>query len=368
MTSREASSDATPLIGLFIPTLSDGGAERVVVNLARGLHERPEVDVELIVVRAVGPRLAEVPGDLPLVELGGARTSLALPALVRHLRRNRHAALVSSLPPANAVATAACRLARTGTRSVVTQHTNVTHDPPPPLPIGHLIAKHAYPRADLVVAVSDGVGEDLVTHGTPRARLVTIYNPVVTPELRALSQLPVEHPWLLDGGGPVIVSVGRLASSKDHRTLLQAMRLVNEERPVRLVILGEGPERAPLEALRGQLGLDEVVDLPGFVANPYPIMRAAQLVVSASRREGLPTVLIEAMYCGTPVVSTDCPSGPREVLHDGDFGSLVPMSDSRALADAINAGLDRPVPAPAQSWAPFTTKRAVDRYLELVLS
>jgi glycosyltransferase involved in cell wall biosynthesis len=155
---------------------------------------------------------------------------------------------------------------------------------------------------------------------------------------------------------------------KDFPTLLRAFAQLRQTRHARLLILGEGEERQMLEALSARLGVNEDVSLPGFVENPYPYMVNASVFALSSRWEGLPTVLIEVLYCGTPVVATDCPSGPREILRSGEIGRLVPMEEPAALAEAIAATLDANGPQPSrESWQPYTLETVVDQYVDLLL-
>jgi glycosyltransferase involved in cell wall biosynthesis len=202
----------------------------------------------------------------------------------------------------------------------------------------HLI-KIFYPWADAIVANSRGVAEDLMKlTGLPRDKIQVIYNPVVTPELFAKAEEPLDHPWFRPGEPPVILGVGRLTQQKDFPTLIRAFALVRKERPARLMILGEGEERPKLEALVRELRLEEDVALPGFVENPYKYMKRAAVFVLSSKWEGLPTVLIEALALGTQVIATNCPSGLEEVLEGGRWGRLVSVGDFAGLAQAI---LDR---------------------------
>jgi glycosyltransferase involved in cell wall biosynthesis len=204
------------------------------------------------------------------------------------------------------------------------------------------LARIFYPTARAVIAVSQGVADDLARLiGPGRARLVVIPNPVVTPDLLRLAGEAPDHPWLGPGQPPVILAAGRLAPQKDYPTLIRAFAALVEGQDMRLIILGEGPERPALEALVGDLGLSGRVDLPGFRGNPFAYMAKARLFVLSSAWEGLPGVLIQAMACGTPVVSTDCPSGPREILVEGRLGPLVPVGDIAALAEAMARTLDR---------------------------
>jgi glycosyltransferase involved in cell wall biosynthesis len=179
----------------------------------------------------------------------------------------------------------------------------------------------------------------------PLERITVIYNPVFTPDLLHKAQEPVDHPWFAPAGLPVILGVGRLAEQKDFFTLIRAFALVRQHRPARLIIVGEGPDRPGLEALARELGVADDVSLPGFSTNPYAYMRQADVFVLSSLFEGLPAVLVEALAVGVPIVSTRCPHGPEEILQDGICGPLVPVGDAAAMADAICATLDAPLPA-----------------------
>jgi glycosyltransferase involved in cell wall biosynthesis len=246
---------------------------------------------------------------------------------------------------------------------------NIPPSPSATLRFAYRLVPLLYPRASQIIAVSDGVADDLSRFsGVERNRIDVVQNPVVTPELAALADEPVDHPWFSPGEPPVILGVGRLSDQKDFATLLRAFALVRAKRPARLVILGEGGYRAELEQLVTQLGIGADVDLPGFAGNPFSYMSKASLFVLSSKFEGLPGALIEAMACGTPVVATDCPSGPREILEDGSLGGLVPVGDPESLAAAIGHALDQPTP-PGRlraKAAEYTVDRAVSRYLALL--
>ena len=207
-----------------------------------------------------------------------------------------------------------------------------------------MFGRRWYRRATAVVAVSDGVADDLArTTGLPRAQITTVHNGLDLDLVRRRAPERPEHPWL-DGasGPPVILAVGRLEPQKDFATLLDAFALLRRLKPARLIVLGEGRERERLQAKARDLGLGGEVDLPGVSLNPYPYMARAALFALSSRWEGFPNVLLEALACGCPVVSTDCLAGPREILENGMFGRLVPVGDATALAEAMAATLDAP--------------------------
>jgi len=332
-------------VAFFLPSLGGGGAERMILNLARGFAERG-FKVDLVLARAEGPYLSQVPSEARVVDLGARRVLYALPGLVHYLRRERPQAMLSTLSHANIVALWARVIGRVPTRLVIreanTTRISVSGGPPLRRRLIPVFMRLFYLGADAVVANSFGVAEDLAKLGVPPDKIKVIYNPVVTPELFAKAEESVDHSWFRPDEPPVILGVGRLTKQKDFPTLIRAFALVRKERLARLMILGEGEERPKLEALVRELGLKEDVVLPGFVDNPYKYMKRAGVFVLPSLWEGLPNVLIEALALGTPVVATDCPGGSREILEGGKWGKLVSVGDVEALADAIVAVLSNP--------------------------
>ena len=200
-------------------------------------------------------------------------------------------------------------------------------------------------HSDHIVAVSEGVSHSVSSKtGVPKERITTIYNPVVTSRLAVLSREVPAHPWLTGGGPPVILSAGRFVPVKDFPTLIRAFQKLSMVTPARLILLGDGSQRKDMTALVRRLDLEDRVSMPGWVDNPYAFMARASLFATSSRMEGLPTVLIEALACGCPCVSTDCPSGPAEILEGGRIGRLVPIGDVEALAEAMRLTLEDPPP------------------------
>jgi glycosyltransferase involved in cell wall biosynthesis len=357
-------------IALFLPSLVGGGAERVMVNLAQGMTERG-LAVDVVVAAAEGPLVAQLPSKARLIDLRAGRVLRSLGPLSGYLRRERPRAVVSSMGHANLVALWAARLAPGRTPVLATVHNTMSRSTPQQGLMAGLwpyLLRTFYPWASAIVAVSRGAADDLAqTSGIPRDRIEVVYNPVITPELMAQARRRPEHPWFADGAPPVVVAVGRLTRQKDFPTLVRAFAEVRQGRNLRLLILGEGEERPALEALTRELGVADDVSLPGFRDDAMACMGRAALFVLSSAWEGLPTVLIEAMAAGTRVVSTDCPSGPREILQDGRLGALVPVGDAGSLARAMADGLDRPMPpVPPDALQPFTRDAAVDHYLRLI--
>lgn len=368
-----------PDVALFVPSLYGGGAENVMVNLAAGLVARG-LEVDVVAVRAEGAYLADVPSRACLIDLKARGVLRSLPALVRYLRHNRPRMLVSTLNSANCVAIVAKRLAGVSTHAVVRQSNTLSRTLADGA--GGLRQRTArwltaglvlrlYRQADGIIAVSDGVALDLARAlSVPLSRIHVAPNPIVTPELLRQARAPLDHPWFPPGAPtapPVVLGAGRLTRQKDFATLLRAVADVRRERPCRLVILGEGPERPALEALAAHLGIADAVELPGFVRNPFAYMARAAVFVLSSAWEGLPGVLIQALACGTPVIATDCDSGPAEILAGGRFGRLVPVGDVAALARAVALELSAPKLAPSrEAWAPFTQDVAVEQYLRVM--
>jgi glycosyltransferase involved in cell wall biosynthesis len=314
-----------------------------------------------------------------------------LPDFVHYLRQAHPTVVLAALTPANLVAVWAQLLADIPMRVIISEHNTLSQMIAeraafwrwrflPPL------LKRVYAHADGIIAVSDGAADDLAqSTGLSRACITTIYNPVVTPDLLEQTRAPLDHAWFAARAAPVVLGVGRLAKQKDFPTLLRAFARVLKTRAVRLIILGEGPERERLESLAQQLGIAAKVELPGFVDNPFAYMARAKVFVLSSRYEGFGNVLVEAMACDCPVVSTDCPRGPAEILghaHTGQehskncpsSGLLVPVGDELALANAMLTVLVAPfghVDDAARERrhsraAQFSVEHAVDRYLEVL--
>lgn len=355
-------------VALYMQSFAGGGAERVMVNLAAGLAARG-LHVDLIVARSEGPYLSLVPPDVRLIDLHSRRSLTSLPGLARYLRRERPDALLAAMGTSNLIALGARTLARFRGRVVLSVHINLSvHYKNAEGVAGRLfplLFRWLYPTADAIVAVSEEAALDLrQAFRLPPDRVRMIYNPVVSPGLLLKMAEPVEHSWFAPGQPPVVLSVGRLCPQKDYLTLIRAFARVQAQTSARLVILGEGPDRAALEAAVIELGLTDAVSLPGFVLNPYAYMARSATFALSSRWEGLPTVLIEALACGARVVSTDCPSGPREILRDGLYGTLVPVGDPAALAAALEASLQaRGGPAvPEESWTVFEADYAAADY------
>jgi len=340
----------------------------MVLRLAQGLASRG-IPTDLVVFARRGELVEELGDAVNLVDLGGLRASRSLIALVRYLRQRQPAALLVTLQHTTIVTAAALRLAGARTRMVIREanHLGVTFRRHPRVQRGARVraTRWAYRQARLVTAVSEGVAEEVrgfLGRGAPP--VVVRPNPVIGGEFTAAVAEKPEHKWLAEDGRtwPVIVTAGRLVKQKDHATLLRAFARVRSIHDARMVIFGEGPERSALERLAHELGIADAVDMPGFERRVLPALRAADLFVLASRWEGMPGALIQAMACGTPVVSTDCASGPAELLAGGLWGRLVPIGDPAAMAAALVDGIEGRVPPPPdEAVQRYHVTDAVDR-------
>lgn len=363
-------------VAFFLPTLEGGGAERVMLNLSQGLRDR-NTRVDFVLAQVEGELVNQVPQGVRLIGLNPlrlpwGRTFAALPLLVRYLRRAKPEVLLTASDRANLVGIVACKLALTETKAVVTIHRLFSRQTRGLnwlyVHCIEFLARRLYRSAERIVAVSRGAAAELATLlGIPESRISVVYNPVLTADLAARARQPFNHPWFSPDSPPVVLSVGRLEDPKDFTTLIRAFAVLRENHEARLLILGEGPQRAGLTDLVRQLGLEREVAMAGFAQNPYPYMSRAAALVLSSRSEALPTVLIEALFLGTPVVSTDCPSGPGEILRGGRYGRLVQVGDKNGMVLALQEVLTTPrVASSKESWQAYTVPFAARKYIEVI--
>lgn len=398
-------------IALVLPNLAGGGAERSLLTVAGGLIERGH-NVDLVLFGSKIHYPTEVPENAHLFVVDNqpddltkdrashilARiTQLPVPSkphdwlrimrafkwdplclpdsrLVRYTRavtaymnRQRPDCVVPSLPRAKIATLLACRVLATHTPVVPTIR-NVLEA----RRRGHIRRyRRLFGQASHFVCVSQGVADGLVKQlRVSGKRVSTIYNPVVTAALGVQMEQAAHHPWMNDSDAPVILSAGRLTEQKNFSVLIEGFARVASRRRCRLIILGEGKLRRPLERLVGDLGLTDRVSFPGWVDNPFAFMSRAALFVLSSRYEGFPGVLVQALACGCPCVSTNCHAGPAEILQGGQLGPLVPVGDPVALAEAMNSVLDRPTNRQRlrAGVARFSTENAVSAYERLLMS
>jgi glycosyltransferase involved in cell wall biosynthesis len=331
-------------IGIVIYSLAGAGAERVSVNLAHEFVAAGHA-VDFVLAHGEGELIAEVPtaAEMQVAQTVGARGWRA--AIRDYVQEQSPDVLLAMMEGAGVLSIQA---AKGAVPVYVVSHIHFSrhcrHAPRwKERWLMPLAARWYLPRAAGVIGVSHGVSEDIrQAAGLKTERVRTIYNPILTDAFYKKAAEPVDHPWFVPNRDWLtVVTVGRLTVQKDHDTLLRAIAHVNNQRPVRLMVLGQGERLDDLQRLARELGIADCVEFAGFDPNPYRYIAAADVFALSSRWEGLPTVLIEALGCRTSIVSTDCPSGPREVLDDGRFGELVPVGDSEVLAEGITRAYER---------------------------
>jgi len=360
-------------LAILLPDLKAGGAERVNINLANEFVAKG-FSVDIVLMRAEGSLLPLLDPRIRVVDLGADRMRNVLGPLTRYLRETRPSSMLACMWPLTVLAIAARAVSNAKTRLIVAEHatwsvSERSHETFHRLNLS-ITMRCAFRRADGVVTVSEGAADDLarIAH-LPRSRVAAIYNPIVGGAKPAVAEeVPESLDWAT-GSHRKILAVGTLKTIKDYATLLRAFAILRRSVDAKLLILGEGDERVSLEALIGDLGIGADVTLPGFVNSTEAYYRKADLHVLSSVGEGLPTVIVEALEQGIPVVSTDCPSGPREILDHGRYGALVPVGDAEALARAMQDSLGREhdkASLKARA-ADFSVTKAADAYLDLLL-
>jgi glycosyltransferase involved in cell wall biosynthesis len=358
-------------LAIFVPTLQYGGVERVMLNLAAGFAQRG-FEVDLVAADARGHLRKNVPEQVRVFDLASSRVLTSLPGLVKYLRQHRPVALIAAMDHSSVVALWARKLAGVRTRIIATAHVNISgvlnQSSRLRVQLLPLFMRYFYPWADEIVAVSKGVADDLSLRArVPREKIKVIYNPALNSDFFEKAQEPVQHPWFSFTQPPVILAVGRLATEKGFDVLIRAFARVREQRLAKLMILGEGDQRPYLEALSRELGVEGDVCLAGYAENPYAYMSRAQMFVLASHYEGFGLVLVEALALKLPIISTDCESGPREILQDGLYGDLVPVGSVDSLAGAILSRLDRGKQSVPWGWLKnFEASTSLDAYETLI--
>ncbi len=334
-------------IGLLFSNFHSGGIQRVMLNLASGLTKMGW-RVDLLLVDANGPLKEDIPAGCKLYDFQEKHVSRALLKLGTYLRNEKPKIILSSQTHINIVMIFARILSKWNGRLIVSEHIAIDFAASNP---HHWIdrffpflASIFYRQTDKIILVSTDTARHFIesTH-LPDNLIKVIYNPIVSEKLLVLAKCRNDHTWFTNQGFPVVLSAGRLTRQKDFDTLLRAFSLVSIKIPsAKLILLGEGEELTHLQQISQDLGIQNSIEFSGFTNNPFSYMANSSVFVLSSRWEGFGNVLVEAMACGCPVVSTDCPSGPAEILDHGKYGRLVPVGDPQSLADAILQELDSP--------------------------
>lgn len=354
---------------IFPDRLDNGGVGRYAINLAEALVAQG-AKVDLFVTAPDGELFSQRPKEARLF-VGGGSTKKSVIPLFNYLRKEQPDLLITANPYIDIVGVVINRLAGQSCQQAVTIHTARSADDMSGKKrvkqVYEVLCRLLYPRAQHVVAVSQAVAKDTKKYFNLQ-NVKVIYNPVVTPSLYNKSEASLDHPFYQNKQAPVLLAIGRMTTQKDFPTLLKAFAQLRQKLSAKLLILGDGEDRDMLEALAKKLNIGDDLSMPGFVDNPYPYIKNADVLVSSSAWEGLPTVLIEALALGTPVVATDCPGGSSEILAGGNYGYLVPMHDPSALAKAVTATLSS-IPNKAkliQRGQVFSMETSAQAYLELL--
>lgn len=361
-------------IALYLPNLCGGGAERVMLLLANQLADMGE-KVDLVLVKSEGIFLDKVSMKVNVIDLKARNFLFSIFSLIRYLKAEKPQIILSAIEKANLIAIWANRFCRSRSKNIASCHNNLSNHYASAIHLKRIMCpliKKFYPYADRIVAVSQGVADDLIQnfHINPN-KIRVIYNPIVNADLILKAQEDIQHSWFENNDAPIILGVGRLTKQKDFPTLIRAFSLILQQIPAKLIILGEGEDRGRLEYLIKELKLENDVSLLGFVENPYAYMQRSDVFVLSSRWEGFGNVLVEAMACGCPVVSTNCPSGPAEILGNGEYGILVPVGDVEKMAKSIikiltNKELREELSNKALKRAKeFHVEKAVEKYLQI---
>ncbi|RZU99099.1 glycosyltransferase [Spiribacter vilamensis] len=360
-------------VTLVVPDLRGGGVERVRILLAREFIAKGH-DVDLVLVRKEGVLLGQVPAEVRVIDLQADRVRQGFMPLVRYLRGHRPDALLVSMWPLTTLAALAAKIARFRGRVVVSEHSALSRSPQNDGRSGFALrasVRWIHALADDVVGVSAGVVDDLHGLGLPADVGRVIHNPVAISDEKTVADGWNDHPWMKSPPSQRLLAVGSVKPAKDYPTLLSAVKnVVRSGTDVSLLILGTGPLQAELEERRQALGLEGHVHFGGFVPDPGPFYRAAGLFVLSSAWEGFGNVIVEALAAGTPVVSTDCRSGPAEILENGRYGRLVPVEDDEALALAIGESLfaNHDPNALRVRAADFSVEKIGEEYLKVLSS
>jgi glycosyltransferase involved in cell wall biosynthesis len=363
-------------IAVFVANLYGGGAERMMLNLAKGLAKKG-IETQLVLAIAEGPYLNEIPNSIKVIDLKSKRVLCSVNKLRKYLVEQKPDVLISTLSRVNIAAILAKSFSGVNTKLILREANtfSVYLDSNKGIwdKIIDYMIKKLYRRGDKIVAVSEGVANDLKkTLPNLKNKITVIYNPVIDEEVFEKADEPVDNDWLNDKKVPVIIAVGRISEQKDFSTLIKAFNIVLRQKEIRLLILGKynenDQEYLKLIELIDKLDINDKVKFEGFVTNPFSYLSRASVFVLSSKWEGLPGVLIQALACGCPAVSTDCPSGPNEVINNESIGYLSPVGDYEILADNILKTLSKNIDKTVliNRAKEFSVDKGADNYLKMI--
>lgn len=358
-------------IAFFVPNLYGGGAQRVFVNLANQFASRG-FNTDLVLIKNEGVYRGFVNAKVKVVDLKCKKAFLSVLPLIKYIEKNEPAVLLASIDAACIVAALAKIFSRVKFRLLIRQAYYFSSPKRFKKKIVGLLLKKSYAQADSIIVLTKNMRDDILKKFNALAdKIFVIYNPVDLSCIEADSMASLEHSWFTEGKGgkfKLILAAGVLRQIKGFDCLIRAFHQIKKREKIKLIILGSGRDKKKLESLAQELGLEDDISLPGFVDNPFAYMRKADVFVLSSFFEGCPNVILEAMCCGAPIVSTDCPSGPSEILENGKYGRLVPVGDVSAMARAIIETLDNPLPPGflRKRAEDFGIEKVADRYLDVM--
>ena len=369
-------------IAVFIPSLTSGGAERVAVTLANEFAMLGHTTHLLVATDVPAKYVHEINDSVSAHFFNASRTFKCVPSLARFINTNKPTVLLAIMDHAAIAAYAALLLSRerknirlfvrqavsleykraefTGLKGAVKMYTK------------EAFVRIVYRNTDGVISPSSILAQSLRSQYAPHINVMHIDNPVVTIDFKERSlSTPVNLPW--QAAHKTVISAGRFTSQKDFLCLLKAFKILRKKVDCKLVLLGEGPEQDSLEDFIIENNLRQHCYLPGFVSNPLTYFVAADVFALPSKFEGSPNVLIQALACGAAVVSSDCPTGPAEILNNEEYGTLVPVGNEKAMANAIEKTLSNLNTKKQQSIAKsiqekYNSKKIATEYLSYLSS
>lgn len=358
-------NDRPMKLSFLLPDLRGGGAQRMIINMANEFSSRGYT-VYLMIVEDIGPFKIHIHERIRIRYFHCSRAQAALLPLVRALYTARPDILYAAMPYMNFLAIAAKFLSGQFFMKLIISERNyfslnARHEGTVRFLIQKFMMALFYPFADKIIGISKGVADDVKKHlFCGQAKVGWIHNPVISSETMDQLSLECMDRWFENRARPIFVTSGRLVAQKDQKTLLLAFSEFLKQKNGSLLILGEGPLRDDLEGLANRLGITKHILFRGFVPSPLSYMKKADVFVLSSAWEGFCNVLVEALLCGLPVVSTDCPSGPSEILDGGHYGALVPVGDHVKLAKAMETAAEQKADSESQ------VKRAMDFSVEKI--
>lgn len=355
-------------LAFFMPFLAGGGAERVILTLAEEFSKR-NIKIYLFLAKYKGEYIPQVPSNVKIINLDTTSIYIIW-RLSYFLKKINPDVLFSAMDRPNIITICSKIFSNYRGKTIISVHTTITRScyniPSLKSLMTLFLIKMLYNKADLIVTVSRGVANDLKNILKTGKKIITIYNPFNIEKIIEKSREPISHSWFKEKKIPIVLSIGRLTKAKNFPLLIKSIGIARKKTPINLMILGEGEDRAKLVKLIKRLKLQENVRMPGFVDNPYKYMKQASVFVLPSLWEGFGNVLVEALATSTPIVSTDCPNGPREILENGKKGTLVPTANPHAMADAILKIIENPKEITSLDIDKFNSEKIAQTYIDSI--